>query len=179
VQRYYITDRRGCVDIVQCIKRAATSGVDYIQIREKDLSARELLSLTRRAVEAVHGWPARILVNGRIDVALAAEAHGVHLPAGSIAADIWRAIVPAQFLFAVSCHSADEIRTAGAANFAVFGPVFPSPGKGPALGLQALEDAISASSVPVFALGGVNAQNAQTCIDAGASGIAAIRMFQE
>ena len=116
-----------------CIERAAASGVDYIQIREKDLSARELLSLTRRAIEAVRGWPARILVNGRVDVALAAEAHGVHLPAGSIAADIWRAIMPAELLFAVSCHSVEELRLAGAANFAVFGPIFPSPGKGPAL----------------------------------------------
>jgi thiamine-phosphate pyrophosphorylase len=178
VQRYYITDRRGCPDVLDCIELAAASGVDYIQIREKDLDARDLLALTRRALELARPWPARILVNGRADVALAADAHGVHLPGDAIAPPIWRRIVPAGFVLAVSCHSVEDLRGAAGADFGVFGPVFPSPGKGPALGLLALRDAVQASPIPLFALGGVDAQNAQTCIDSGACGIAGIRMFQ-
>jgi thiamine-phosphate pyrophosphorylase len=117
-------------------------------------------------------------VNGRVDVALAAGAHGVHLPSGAIAPEAWRRIVPAGFLFAVSCHSVAELQRSQAADFAVFGPVFASPGKGSGVGLYALREAVSASPIPVFALGGIDQSNAQTCIDAGASGVAAIRMFQ-
>ena len=178
MRRYYITDRHTCSDVLQCVERAAASGVEYIQIREKDLSARELLVLTRRAVEIARTWPVRILVNGRVDVAMAAGAHGVHLPAGAIAAQSWRGVVPPAFLIGISCHSIGELQQSRAADFAVFGPVFASPGKGGAIGLSALRTAAAASPIPVFALGGIDESNAQSCIDAGASGVAAIRMFQ-
>jgi thiamine-phosphate pyrophosphorylase len=179
VRRYYITDRHGCPDVLRCVERAAADGVELIQIREKDLSARDLLDLTRRALELVRDTPTRILVNSRVDVALAAGANGVHLPSNSIRPHIIRKIVPAGFIMGVSCHSLQELQDAGEADFAVFGPVFPSPGKQPAVGLDALREAAAASPIPVFALGGVSKSNAQSCLDAGAAGIAAIRMFQE
>jgi thiamine-phosphate pyrophosphorylase len=180
--RYYITDRReqgwSTKDLLDCIARNVAGGVDYIQIREKDLTARELVELSARAVEIAAGSATRILVNDRADVVLAAGAHGVHLRSGSIPPDQIRRVLPVPFLIGVSCHSLDEVREAQSADFLVFGPVFESPGKGPPKGLAALARVAAASPVPVFALGGVNQDNARACMEAGASGIAAIRLFQ-
>jgi thiamine-phosphate pyrophosphorylase len=178
VRRYYITDRESCRDVLQCIERAVAVGVDLIQIREKDLPPRELLALVRKAVDLAAASPTRVLVNGRVDVALAARANGVHLAAGGIDPGQWRRIVPDGFLIGVSCHSVEELQRAATADFAVYGPVFATPGKGPAIGLDALAEAARVSPIPLFALGGVTPGNAQSCIGAGAAGIAAIRMFQ-
>ena len=179
MRRYYITDRHGCRDVLDCIARAAADGVELIQIREKDLHGRDLLALTRAAVAAVSSRPTRILVNGRADIALAAKAHGVHLPSESIPAFEWRGILPPEFLIGISCHSTVEIRDAEGADFIVYGPVFASPGKGSCVGLDALRIAAGSTQIPVFALGGITQENAQSCIDAGAVGIAAIRLFQK
>jgi thiamine-phosphate pyrophosphorylase len=178
VRRYYITDRESCRDVLQCIERAVAVGVDLIQIREKDLPPRKLLALVRKAVDLAAASPTRVLVNGRVDVALAARANGVHLAAGGIDPGQWRRIVPDGFLIGVSCHSVEELQRAATADFAVYGPVFATPGKGPAIGLDALAEAARVSPIPLFALGGVTPGNAQSCIGAGAAGIAAIRMFQ-
>ena len=178
MQRYYITDRQSCSDVLGCIQRALAAGVDLIQIREKDLPVRELLPLVRKAVHLAAGSPTRVLVNARVDVALAARADGVHLPARGIDPAEWRRIVPHGFLIGVSCHSLEELQRAAAADFAVYGPVFTTPGKSPAIGLDALAEAARASPIPIFALGGVTRDNAESCIHAGAAGIAAIRMFQ-
>jgi thiamine-phosphate pyrophosphorylase len=180
VLRYYITDRRAQgwskAELLECIARNVRDGVDYIQIRERDLTARELFELTMEAVQRADGFPTRILVNDRADIALAAGAHGVHLRSNSISPDRAREILPQPYLIGVSCHSIHEVQAAQGADFLVFGPVFESPGKGPAQRLAALAQAAAASQAPVLALGGVDEQNAKACMQAGATGITGIRL---
>ena len=180
--RYFITDssaRGGDLDwLLRCISRAARDDVDMIQIREKELSARALLDLTRRALENARGTRAKVLVNDRADIAIAAGAAGVHLPSRSIRPEQLRRILPDGFTISVSCHTIEDVYAAAHADFIVFGSVFDTPGKGPAVGLDALREAAAASAVPVLALGGITNENATACVNAGAAGIAAIRLFQ-
>lgn len=184
MRRYYITDRKTCPgDLLACIEANARHGCSWIQIREKDLSPRDLFDLARAALARVRPHGTRILVNGRLDVALAAGAHGVHLPAGSTAPCNLRSIVPFGFLIAVSTHTVDEVCRAEReeADFAVFGPVFPTrskPGLVEIPGLEGLRRACAAVSLPVVALGGLTEDRAAACADVGAAGIAGISMFQ-
>lgn len=172
----------------EAIRNAAAAGATWIQIREKDLEARELTGLVRRAVEDTQSTGARILVNDRLDVALAANAAGIHLgekslPLGAVAE--WRRSSGRRdFLIGVSCHSLEAARAAelGGADYVFFGPVFATPSKaafGPPQGLDRLREVCAAVKIPVVAIGGVNLENARACLDAGAAGIAAIRLFQE
>lgn len=172
VKRYCITDSP---DVA---RRAARDGVEMIQIRAKELSARELTNVVRTIMRVAQG--SRILVNTRTDIALACGAHGVHLPAGSMAPVTIRRITPAGFLIGVSCHTADELRAAEreGADFAVYGAVFPSVTKSLVpIGIEAFRVAAACVRLPVYALGGVTAANAPQCIAAGAAGIAGISLF--
>lgn len=182
--RYYITSRQragGTGALLQFIVRAIAAGVELIQVREKDLPARQLLTLVRTVVDLARGSATRVLVNERLDVALAAGAHGVHLPGNSIAPSRLREVAPTGFLIGVSCHQVKEMDAPGA-DFAVFSPVFYTESKagyGPPQGLDRLREACRSTSLPVLALGGVTLENAPRCMAAGAAGIAGISLFQQ
>jgi thiamine-phosphate diphosphorylase len=159
-------------------ERAARDSVEMIQIRAKQLSARALTKLVRDAL--AQAGRSKILVNTRTDVALACGAHGVHMPAGSMSPATIRRIAPLGFLIGVSCHTVDELRAAEreGADFAVYGPVFPSVTKSAEpIGIEAFGQAAASVRLPVYALGGVTVENAPQLIAAGAAGVAGISLF--
>jgi len=176
----------------ECVSKAIRASVDWVQVREKDISGASLLRLIRTACEATveAGGRQKIFVNDRFDVACAAGASGVHLggeslPVSEIAA--WRRHgieTPAGFLIGASCHSIEDVRRAeiAGADYVFFGPVFDTPSKrafGEPQGLTRLAEVCGATALPVVAIGGISEQNATSCLIAGAAGIAAIRLFQE
>jgi thiamine-phosphate pyrophosphorylase len=159
--------------------------ITLVQLREKSLRPRVLYELTRRAVELTRGSETRLLINDRADIALAAGADGVHLTTRSLDPLVVRDISPRDFLIGVSTHSLDEARAASNrdADFAVFGPVFDTPSKhayGESLGLEALREAAHAlAPFPLLALGGITRERIRPVIQAGAQGVAAIRLFSD
>jgi thiamine-phosphate pyrophosphorylase len=179
MKRYYITDRKavgGFRPLLEIIRDQMHLGVDFIQIREKDLTARELFEFALAVIEVRDNelrkhLPIKILINSRADIALATGADGVHLPS-----DAPRLTLPG-LLVSRSCHTLKEIK-ASDADLVTFGPIFETPGKGAPLGLDALKTACQLGK-PVYALGGVNWDNAAECMHAGAEGIAGIRLFQD
>jgi thiamine-phosphate pyrophosphorylase len=172
--RYLITDRTP----LSVLARALSSGIEYIQIREKHLSTRDLAFHVRAVLHLDNPHGTRILVNDRADVALACGAHGVHLRSDSIAPVTLRNIAPPGFLIAVSCHSVQEIEASSGADFVVLGPIFETPGKGAPLGLRYLAHAVHSTTTPVLALGGVTRERVPVCLRLGAAGVAGIRLFQ-
>lgn len=175
--RCYITSRSLLAgkSLDEVIARVAPN-VDWVQIREKDLSVRELGRLVALA-------PGKAIVNSRVDVALACGAFGVHLPSDSPPPSWFRALAPPGFLIGVSCHTVDEVRRAEGegASYVFFGPVFAPLSKLsdlPPRGLDGLARAAAAVRIPVLALGGITEKNAADCVRVGAAGIAAISMFQ-
>ena len=213
---YYITDRNqfpgGSVErraqLLDRIAQAAAAGVDWIQLREKDLAARALAQLAEEALHRIepHRDHTRLLINSRLDIALAVGAGGVHLTSGDLAASQARMIAEKacasrsetqNFLVGVSCHAASEVRLAAGhgADFVVLAPIFekilstppvssapPAAGEVsrlPGIGCEALSEANRGAGVPILALGGVSLSNAASCLAAGAAGVAAIRLFQQ
>jgi len=181
---YAITDGRALAgrDPLPMIERAVAAGIDLIQIRERELSARELLALAAAAVKRARGTATRILINDRLDVALAAQADGIHLPTHGLPVADVRQRYP-ELLVGASTHNLEELRRAeeGGADFVVFGPVYETPSKkkyGAPVGLAALAEAARDARIPVLALGGLKEENAAACLAAGAAGLAAISLFQ-
>ena len=210
----YVTDRKSLGDartpasVLTRIQMAMEAGADWVQVREKDMAARELVALVRDAVGAADAIAraasagatiavsagderaiSRVIVNDRLDVALAAGAAGVHLGRESLnASDVvqWcrSGNAAPEFLVGVSCHSLEEAREAesAGASYIFFGPIFETPSKralGAPQGLARLAEICKSVRVPVIAIGGVDEDNAVECVRSGAAGIAAIRMFQE
>ena len=179
---YLVTDRaqtngRPLLDVVIAALRG---GVRAVQLRERGLETRALLELATALRRATRAVGAALLINDRVDVALACEADGVHLPGHSFAVAEARALLGPGRLIGVSTHHPDEIAAAAAAgaDFAVFGPLFATPSKaayGPPLGLDALARARAAAALPLFAIGGVDRTNAAAVCAAGADGVAVIR----
>ena len=171
--------------VVETARRAAEGGVDLIQIRETGLVDRDLLWLVRRVVAVVRDSAARVLVNGRTDVALAASAHGVHLPASAPLASRVRSIVPAGFLIGRSVHSraeADDAAADAGCDYLTFGTVFATTSK-PAdhaiAGVSALQQVCEAVRLPVLAIGGISRERMPEIARAGAAGAAAIGLFAD
>ncbi len=183
---YYITDRKSCpIPLLENIRHAIEASVDFIQIREKDLSTRDLMSLAVQSATLASGYKTRGLVNDRLDIALTARLDGVHLAQSSVGSRLIRGwMSSSEFLVGVSTHSIKEIRQAEdqGASFVTFGPIFHTPSKaqyGEPLGLAALQEAVQGARIPIIALGGIDSKNYQDCLTQGIAGIAASRLFQE
>lgn len=179
---YLVTDRAatGGRPLLDVVAAALRGGIGAVQLRERDLPARQLLGLAAdlRALTRTHG--AALLINDRIDVALACGADGVHLPASSFAVGDARALLGPARLIGVSTHSVDEVARAAAAgaDFAVLGPIFATPSKqryGAPLGLAALRTARGQKAMPLFGIGGIEPHNADEVRGTGATGVAVIR----
>jgi len=220
----YITDRYQLksVTLTEVIRETLRAGVDMVQIREKDLTSRELIRVVEEAVStaseiasglaappsfpphlpgghpssavATNGGPTDqgsplqahpyVLVNDRLDVALATGAAGVHLGSHSMPVAVVRQSAPHPLVVGASSHSLDEALAAesGGADYLVLGPIFETPSKlayGPPLGLEKLRDVTSRVRIPVLALGGITLERVRPCLEAGAAGIAGIRIFQD
>ena len=183
---YLVTDRnqtRGR-PLATLVEAALIGGVRAVQLRERDLEARPLFELACELRAVTRRYDALLLVNDRIDIALACGADGVHLPATSFTIADARALLGPDRLIGVSTHRADEVAAAAAAgaDFAVFGPVFDTPSQrayGPPVGLQGLARAAERSTIPVLAIGGVTAERVPSVVDHGAAGVAIIRAILE
>ena len=179
---YVVTDRHeaGGRDLEAIVAAAAQGGAGAIQLREKDLSARDLYALGARLQGALAPYGVPLLINDRLDVALALDAAGVHLAGHSLPTAAARRVLGAGKLLGVSTHSVEEARCAAedGADFIVFGPVFTTPSKvayGPPQGLQHLRTVVRAVHIPVIAIGGIDHTNLPQVVQAGAYGVAMIR----
>jgi thiamine-phosphate pyrophosphorylase len=192
----YVTDRRRLPGsgeeqtrlLLGKMESATRAGVDWIQIREKDLSGHELAALASEALRRVAN-SCRVLINDRLDVACSVGAGGVHLGAKSLPAGEAKRLVrerklAREFLVGVSVHSLEAARQVerDGADYVIFGPVYRTPSKaafGPPQGVERLAEVCRGVSIPVLAIGGITMNNAEDCEAAGAAGIAAIRLFQD
>ena len=204
----YVTDRHALrvanpaeslAALTQKIEDVAAAGVDWVQIREKDLTASALASLTKQVLRIAvrssskRSCATRVLVNDRLDVAIAERASGVHLGEKGLPLSEAKRLIQSSsvnqtigesFLAGVSCHSLEAAEAAerDGADYIFFGPIFATPSKetfGPPQGAERLREVCRSVSIPVLAIGGITLDNAESCIVAGAAGVAAIRLFQD
>lgn len=178
---YYISDRKltPSEPPERPLIEALDAGVDMVQVREKDLEAAEILRIARAVAARAAGTGSEVYVNGRFDIAVAAGASGVHLPASGIAASDVRRAAPPGTRIGVSTHSRDEARAAAGAgaDFITFGPVFETPSKriyGPPVGLAALREVAGRMGIPVYAIGGIHSGNVEQVLDLPVAGVAVI-----
>ena len=166
--------------LVDQVKWAVTSNVDLIHVRERDLEAVDLASLVSDLVRVSRGSGTRVVVNDRVDIALACGADGVHLRHDSVPAEALRAITPDGFLVGRSVHGLAEAERAGPVDYLIAGTVFPTPSKPatiPLLGLDGLAEIVQAVAVPVLAIGGIGREQLDEVAATGAAGVAGIRLF--
>ena len=199
----YVTDRKilssaaaeQVQTLLQKMKAASAAGVDWIQIREKDLSGKDFARLTRDALQRLgqsargKSSRARILVNNRLDVAISQQAGGIHLsedglPVQEVKRMVESSAIPRDFLVGKSCHSLESAKSAekSGADYIFFGPIFATPSKagyGAPQGLERLAEVCRQVTIPVVAIGGITLANAGPCFASRASGVAAIRLFQD
>ena len=172
-------------NILRLVESAVASQISLIQIRERNLSAKVVFELTSQSLAITRGTETRVLVNDRFDIALAAGADGVHLTSRSLSADVVRKHCGEEFLVGVSTHSLVEAIAAqqNGGNFVLFGPVFQTESKrefGPPQGTDKLREVVAGlRPFPVLAIGGISLANVRTCFEAGASGVAAIKLFSD
>jgi thiamine-phosphate pyrophosphorylase len=183
---YLVTDASQAAALASRVASAVRGlppGVVAVQLRAPGAAGRELLDQARALQGVIRDAGQRLVVNDRIDVALAAEADGVHLPSAGVPPADARSLLGEERLVGVSCHSASDVERAiaGGADFATFGPVFDTPSKRPhgaPVGTERLAEA-ARLGLPLLGLGGVDLSNAAEVVDAGASGVAAIRAWLE
>ena len=178
---YLLTDRHHTNQrpLASVLGQALKAGVRMVQIREKDLDARQLIDLDQHLIPLIKQHQGTVLVNDRVDLALALDADGVHLRSDSLPLPIARRVLGKNRLIGLSVHSAEEVRYAEneGADFVVLGPIFETPSKkpyGPPLGLHILETACRGSRLPIFAIGGIKPKQVPAVLSSGAYGIAVI-----
>jgi len=177
---YLITDRKVATKpLPEAVRLALEGGVKAVQLREKDLPVRELLSLAKELRAITREYGAKLFINDRVDVAVAVGADGVHLGGQSMPVDAVRKVVGKVMKIGVSTHSGEEARAAeaGGADFITFGPIFETPSKakyGIPVGIDAIKKLKNEVDAPIFALGGINSGNVNHVVVSGASGIAMI-----
>jgi thiamine-phosphate pyrophosphorylase len=181
--RYFVADVEaagGEERLLEAVARADREGADFVQLRAKAMPGRGVVRLVEAAMRIC--CQARVLVNTRVDVALACGAAGAHLPGGAPPPGFWRSVAPPDFVFTVACHSLEEAKQAEqeGANLVLFSPVFDPLSKavsGPAAGLNGLAGVCRAVRIPVLALGGITPERIPECMEAGAAGVAGISLF--
>jgi len=178
---YLVTDRHQTAGrpLLPLIEEALQAGVCAVQLRERYLDTRSLLSLAEALLPVIRRHGASLFINDRIDLAVALGADGVHLRATSLPVRVARGLVGARRLLGVSVHSADDAARAESegADFAVLGPIYETASKreyGPPVGLQAVEEASRRCRIPIFGIGGVTPARASDVRRAGAHGVAVI-----
>ena len=168
-------------DILSVVANAVNTGISMVQIREKNITIKQLFQLARDAATLVSGSQTKLLINSRADVAIAAGADGVHLPEDGVPVAAVRSIFPTPFLIGASVHSHEAACTAknDGADFVLFGPVFDTPGK-QGVGIEPLrETCLALGDFPVLAVGGIDASNKASVLEGGACGYAAIRYLND